>query len=54
MCVRKCPQGAITMVDNLPIIDYKKCTGCMTCVTACPRKCIKRTDGVEPTKPEKK
>ncbi len=44
MCSRKCPSGAITMVDNLPIIDYTKCTGCMTCVEKCPRHCIKRTD----------
>ena len=46
MCARKCPQGAITMVDNLPVIDYAKCTGCMTCVEKCPRHCIKRTDDV--------
>lgn len=46
MCSRKCPSGAITMVDNLPIIDYSKCTGCMTCVEKCPRHCIKRTDDV--------
>lgn len=44
MCVRKCPHEAITMVDNLPVIDYKKCTGCMTCVEKCPRHCIKPTD----------
>ena len=44
MCSRKCPAGAITMVDNLPVIDYSKCTGCMTCVEKCPRHCIKRTD----------
>jgi Na+-translocating ferredoxin:NAD+ oxidoreductase RNF subunit RnfB len=40
MCAKKCPQGAITMVDNLPVIDYSKCTGCQTCVTVCPRKTI--------------
>lgn len=40
MCARKCPHGAITMVDNLPVFDYSKCTGCKTCVTACPRKII--------------
>ena len=44
MCSRKCPEGAITMVDNLPVIDYSKCVGCMTCVEKCPRHCIKRTD----------
>ncbi len=40
MCARNCPQKAITMVDNLPVIDYKKCTGCGTCMAKCPRKII--------------
>ncbi len=39
-CARNCPQKAITMVDNLPVIDYKKCTGCYTCISKCPRKII--------------
>lgn len=41
LCAKKCPNGAITMVDNLPVIDYDKCDGCLTCVEKCPRKCIK-------------
>ncbi len=41
LCAKNCPEGAITMVDNLPVIDYKKCTGCKTCVLKCPRKTIK-------------
>ena len=40
MCARKCPHEAIKMVDNLPVFDYKKCTGCKTCVAVCPRKII--------------
>lgn len=40
MCAKKCPEGAITMVNNLPVIDYSKCTGCKTCVGVCPRKTI--------------
>ena len=28
------------MQDNLPVIDYKKCTGCLTCVAKCPRHII--------------
>ncbi|NLL56244.1 MAG: RnfABCDGE type electron transport complex subunit B [Clostridiales bacterium] len=40
ICVKKCEYGAITMVDNLPVIDYNKCTGCKVCVERCPRKCI--------------
>ena len=40
MCAKKCPHGAITMVDNLPVFDYSKCTGCKTCVAVCPRHII--------------
>ena len=40
ICAKNCPHGAITMVDDLPVFDYKKCTGCMTCVEKCPRKII--------------
>jgi electron transport complex protein RnfB len=43
ICAKNCPQGAITMVDNLPVIDYKKCTGCLTCVAKCPRHIIRET-----------
>ncbi|MGN0788384.1 MAG: 4Fe-4S binding protein, partial [Christensenellales bacterium] len=41
LCARSCPHGAITMVDNIPVFDYDKCTACMTCVEKCPRKIIK-------------
>ena len=40
ICAKVCPHGAITMKDNLPQIDYTKCTGCLTCVEKCPRKII--------------
>lgn len=40
ICARVCPHGAITMVDNIPVFDYSKCTGCLTCVEKCPRKII--------------
>ncbi|MBP5648747.1 MAG: 4Fe-4S binding protein [Clostridia bacterium] len=41
LCVKNCPAGAITMENNLPKIDYTKCTGCLTCTAKCPRKVIK-------------
>ncbi len=41
ICAKFCPEGAITMVNNLPVIDYSKCSGCLTCVSKCPRKVIK-------------
>lgn len=40
ICEKSCPHGAITMKDNLPVFDYAKCTGCLTCVEKCPRKII--------------
>lgn len=40
ICAKSCPHGAITMKDNLPEIDYTKCTGCLTCVEKCPRHII--------------
>jgi len=41
LCVRNCPHGAIEMKNNVPIIDYRKCTGCKTCVEKCPRNVIR-------------
>lgn len=41
LCAKNCPNGAITMENNLPIIDYSKCNGCKLCVQKCPKKIIK-------------
>ena len=41
LCAKNCPENAIEMIDNLPVINYEKCSGCLTCVTKCPRKTIK-------------
>ena len=38
------PEGAITMGNNLPVIDYKKCVGCKVCVQKCPRHSIKEIE----------
>ncbi len=43
-CSRKCPTGAITMVENsrfenkIPIIDTEKCIGCGACENLCPAR----------------
>lgn len=42
LCAKNCPDNAITMVNNLPVIDYDKCSGCLTCVGKCPRKSIRK------------
>jgi len=40
-CARECSAQAITMADNLAVIDYEKCTGCGHCVQVCVSKCIR-------------
>jgi len=39
-CVKVCPNDAITLKDNLAVIDFEKCDGCGKCVEVCPRKVI--------------
>ena len=39
-CQKTCPHGAITVKDNLAVIDYSLCTGCGECVAVCPVHCI--------------
>jgi ferredoxin len=41
LCEKACRFDAIHVIDNLAVIDYKKCTFCGECVKACPVKCIK-------------
>lgn len=40
ICAKNCPQGAITMVENLPVINYEKCVACNYCAEKCPKKVI--------------
>lgn len=42
MCARVCPSEAIVMVNNLPVIDFEKCTQCGLCATKCPTKVISK------------
>jgi electron transport complex protein RnfB len=42
LCQRTCKFDAIHLVNNVPIIDYSKCTACMECYKICPRKVIKK------------
>ncbi|MCK4994846.1 MAG: RnfABCDGE type electron transport complex subunit B [Candidatus Omnitrophica bacterium] len=39
-CVKICPVKAITIEDNLAVIDHKKCINCLKCVEVCPTKAI--------------
>ena len=40
-CKKVCPKGAITIDNNLAIIDYTKCDNCGLCATVCPKHLIK-------------
>lgn len=40
MCEKKCPTGAVTVVNNHAVIDYDKCTSCGECKSICPVKAI--------------
>ena len=37
-CVAICPVNAISMndINEIPTVDYNKCTGCKRCVSICP------------------
>jgi len=39
-CAEACPFGAITMVDDFPVIDPDKCVSCGVCVKTCPKNII--------------
>ncbi|MCD6156443.1 MAG: RnfABCDGE type electron transport complex subunit B [Candidatus Atribacteria bacterium] len=41
-CERVCPFGAIVIdkEEELPLIDWRKCTGCGKCVQECPRNVL--------------
>ena len=41
LCKKICPRDAITIENNLAIIDYSKCDNCGLCATVCPKKLIK-------------
>ncbi len=40
LCEKNCPNGAITVENNIAHIDYEKCTSCGICAGKCPKKII--------------
>jgi len=51
LCEKNCPEEAITVINFRAIIDYDKCTNCLTCAEVCPVPVI---DPVEISKKYKK
>lgn len=48
VCAKKCPEEAISQnAKGVYVIDKKKCTGCLTCVDACPRGIIVKDESKE-------
>jgi Na+-translocating ferredoxin:NAD+ oxidoreductase RNF subunit RnfB len=45
LCMKNCEFDAITVDNNLAIIDYDKCTNCGKCATVCPTKVIRVQQG---------
>ena len=41
LCKKICPKDAITVTNNLAVIDYTLCDNCGLCATVCPKKLIK-------------
>ena len=39
-CIRSCAFDAISVVDGVAYVDYRKCKGCGVCVAACPKGLI--------------
>ncbi len=50
---KRCPVGALTMVNDVPVLDENLCIGCGLCVTTCKAKAITLTKRDEiPNVPE--
>ncbi|NLB08391.1 MAG: RnfABCDGE type electron transport complex subunit B [Clostridiales bacterium] len=42
LCLKACPVNAITMEDNLAVIDQRLCIHCDECLAVCPTTAIRR------------
>lgn len=40
LCVKQCEFGAVTLENNIAVIDGEKCQGCGKCAEKCPKKII--------------
>jgi ferredoxin len=42
LCVKSCPEKAITLEKERIVIDAEKCTLCGLCIEKCPTQCLVR------------
>lgn len=54
LCSKQCEVGAITLTNNLAVIDHHKCINCGKCETKCPTKAIHNLLQGETKKPPMK
>ena len=40
ICWKFCPDTAIEIENELPVVDYDYCKGCGICAAECPAECI--------------
>ncbi len=40
-CVERCQFGALSVPDDLCVVDYVRCVGCGQCVTVCPSEALR-------------
>ncbi len=46
ICVKNCPKEAISMENNLAVIDAEKCVNCGICAKKCPQHAINTSDNL--------
>ena len=46
LCVKACPSGAASVVNNLSRIDETLCLSCGQCLVKCPRGAIRDVRGI--------
>lgn len=54
ICAKTCPKEAITISDNLAVIDPNKCVNCGLCAQKCPRHAINKVTATGLVRPEVK
>lgn len=50
LCEKTCMYNAVTVINNVAVIDQSKCYNCGKCVLKCPKGIIKTTLKLEPNK----